>query len=114
MKIALTLPPPVLANRYWRKFKNRMVISAEAKAYKAHVALLARTSGAVLLTGDISVRLDVYRGAKRGDLDNKIKVVLDALQGICYADDKQIVEIHALRFDDKKNPRVEVQICSRL
>lgn len=106
--IRLILPPPVSANRYWRMFKNRMVISAEAKAYKEHVALIARDSGAAMLTGDVSIRLDVYREAKRGDLDNKIKVILDSLQGVLYADDKQVVEIHARRFDDKGNPRVEV------
>lgn len=27
-----------------------------------------------------------------------------------YFDDSQIVEIHARRFDDKANPRVEVRI----
>jgi Holliday junction resolvase RusA-like endonuclease len=35
---------------------------------------------------------------------------LDNLQGIAYVNDRQIVEIHARRFDDKANPRVEVII----
>lgn len=106
----LILPPPISANRYWRKFRNRMVVSAEAQAYKREVSLIAAASGLDMLTGDVAIRLDVYREAKRGDLDNKLKVILDSLQGILYADDKQIVEIHARRFDDKHNPRVEVEI----
>jgi crossover junction endodeoxyribonuclease RusA len=106
----LILPPPISANRYWRKFRNRMVVSAEAKAYKQQVALIACTNGLEMLSGDVAIRLDVYREAKRGDLDNRIKVLLDSLQGILYADDKQIVEIHARQFDDKHNPRVEVEI----
>ena len=37
---------------------------------------------------------------------------LDSLRGIAYADDKQIVEIHAYRRDDPANPRIEVVIES--
>ena len=106
----VTLPLGPSANRYWRKFKNRMVISAEAVAYKREVAVLAQAAALPLLEGDIAITLDVYRRQRSGDLDNRIKVTLDALQGIAYTDDKQIVEIHARRFDDKKNPRVEVAI----
>lgn len=108
--VRLILPPPISANRYWRKFQNRMVVSAEAKAYKSEVAAIAYASGAEMMTGDLSIRLDVFREAKRGDLDNKIKLILDSLQGVIYENDNQVVEIHARRFDDKKNPRVEVQV----
>lgn len=110
----LTLPPPISANRYWRNFRGRMVVSDEARAYKTAVGWIANSAGADMLTGDVCVMLDVYRGAKRGDLDNKIKVILDALQGVSYINDSQIVEIHARRFDDKGNPRVEVEISEPL
>lgn len=108
--VRLILPPPISANRYWRKFQNRMVVSAEAKAYKSEVAVIANASGAQLMTGDVAIQLDVFREAKRGDLDNQLKVIFDSLQGIVYENDNQVVEIHARRFDDKANPRVEVQI----
>jgi Holliday junction resolvase RusA-like endonuclease len=62
------------------------------------------------LVGDVSVTLRVYRQAKRGDLDNSIKVSLDSLIGVAYADDSQIVRIVAERYDDKRNPRVEVEV----
>jgi len=35
---------------------------------------------------------------------------MNAMQTYCYADDKQIVEIHAYRLDDKDRPRVEVVV----
>jgi Holliday junction resolvase RusA-like endonuclease len=54
--------------------------------------------------------LVVYRPRKAGDLSNRIKVLEDALNGIAWIDDKQIVEIHARREDDASNPRVEVRI----
>lgn len=106
----LTLPMPPSANRYWRKFKNRMVISDEAAAYKREVAALAHEQGATPIDGNVRVSLDVYRKQRSGDLDNRIKCTLDALRGLLYHDDKQVVEIHARRFDDKHNPRVELEI----
>jgi Holliday junction resolvase RusA-like endonuclease len=33
----------------------------------------------------------------RGDLDNHIKSVCDAMNGICYTDDAQIFELHATK-----------------
>lgn len=85
-----------------------MVVSDEAKDYKDIVAYLARDFEPV--GGPVSVSIGVYRPARRRDLDNCLKVVLDALQGYLYENDDQIVEIHARRFDDKHNPRVEISI----
>lgn len=42
------------------------------------------------------------------DLDNIVKVVLDALNSICYVDDKQIVVINACKFWTLETPRVEI------
>jgi crossover junction endodeoxyribonuclease RusA len=104
----LTLPFPPSANRYWRIFKGRAVKSAEARAYQ--VAVSQSTRGIERLEGDLSITLRFFRPAKRGDLDNRIKQILDALNEVAYHDDSQIIKIEAERFDDKKNPRVEVTI----
>lgn len=108
----ITLPFPPSANRYWRNWRGRMVVSDEAKDYKAIVALLARDFEP--LSGPVSVSIGVYRPARRRDLDNCLKVVLDALQGYLYENDDQIVELHARRFDDKHNPRVEIYVSEVL
>ena len=42
------------------------------------------------------------------DLDNTIKIILDALNSICYVDDKQIVVINACKFWTLETPRVEI------
>jgi len=89
---------------------GRMVLSVEALQYKQYVLLLCHTLTIPMLRGEVKITLDFYRPQKSGDLDNRIKIVLDALQGQAYADDKQIVEIHAKRYDDKADPRVEVRI----
>lgn len=106
----ITLPVPPSANRYWRSARGRVFVSQEATAYKLEAGWTARQAGIECVSSPVIVRLDVYRPQKRGDLDNYAKILIDSLIGIAYVDDSQIVEIHARRFDDKKNPRVEVEI----
>lgn len=48
----------------------------------------------------------------RGDLDNLIKTLLDALKGFAFSDDSQVCAMYILMMDsDKFNPRVEVRIA---
>lgn len=104
--VRLTLPEAPSGNRYWRKTKNgRTYVSAEAQKY---INTVRRLFAGEMLTGPIAVVICWYRGRKQGDLDNRNKVALDAMQGVIYEDDAQIVEIHSYRHEDKKNPRMEV------
>lgn len=45
----------------------------------------------------------------RPDIDNIIKIVLDALNGVAYLDDKQVVKVSASK-EYGETPRVEVRI----
>jgi Holliday junction resolvase RusA-like endonuclease len=47
-----------------------------------------------------------YEGAPSGDIDNKIKPILDALKGIVYDDDSRVVEVRAVRQDINGSYRV--------
>lgn len=116
--ITFTLPMPPSSNRYWRtvaytsKRTNRpaaaIFVSDEAEKYKKEVARQAR--GQMMIQSEVILTVKVFREQRSGDLDNRLKVLCDALQGVVYANDSQIVEIHAFRFEDKKNPRVEVEV----
>ncbi len=112
--LRLDLKEPPSSNRYWRVAKGRTYISAEAKAFRAHVhaeyVKAFRTVKVMFPTGAVSIILEWRRGRKSGDLDNRIKQVLDALQGLAYTDDKQITEIHAYRSDAPKNGGLTVTI----
>lgn len=114
--LVLTLPEPPSSNRWWRKFNNRMVLSAEARAYKKLVwgyVMERKIRGKKQAwDGPIAITLDWYRGRKSGDLDKRLGVAIDALQGAVYENDSQIVELVARRFDDKANPRLEVTVRS--
>ena len=53
-------------------------------------------NGQAPFTGAISIKIEVFKkiiptALKFGDWDNHGKAVSDALNGICYADDKQII-----------------------
>ena len=109
-EIKLTLPYPPSVNNLYATFGGRRIVSAKGRKFKSDIAVLARQQGAKLLDGDLSVTFRVFRPKRIGDLDNRLKISQDALKGICFADDKQIIEIHAFRFDDKTNPRIEIDL----
>ena len=102
---SFTLPVPPSANKYWMIANNRIIVTPEASSYKHQVYLLMREY--TPLRGDVAVNFTVFRAWKRGDLDNFTKVMFDALKGMVWLDDSQVVEIHSFRDDDKFNPRVE-------
>lgn len=110
ISVSLTLPYPPSANRYWRYVRNHPVVSADAKAYRAAAGMMARHQGMAPFTGKVALYIELYRPQKSGDLDNRIKILADALKGVAYNDDDQIVEIYARLHDDKANPRAEVEI----
>lgn len=113
-----TLPVPPSANAYWRSFvvngRVRVVLSAQAKSYKEAVASLAYSLGMrPIEKGNVAISITFYRNQASGDLDNRLKVIGDALRGIAFTDDRQVVEIYARLKDDKGNGRIEISVSPR-
>lgn len=106
----ITLPYPPSANRYWRSFRGRVVKSKEARTYQAEAGWIAKAQGANITDKPVSLSLRFFRPRRSGDLDNRLKVAIDSLNGVVYEDDKQVVELHAYLGDDKDNPRVEIEV----
>ncbi|MFN4945129.1 MAG: RusA family crossover junction endodeoxyribonuclease [Chryseotalea sp.] len=52
------------------------------------------------LNGDVSVSIEF--GWKRMDLDSCVKSILDVLQGIAYANDRQVTELKIVRCKKEK------------
>lgn len=62
------------------------------------------------LQGPLAVTVDLYWPDRRKhDVDN-IKVLLDALSGIAWEDDGQIVDLRTRKHVDKERPRVEIEV----
>ena len=97
------VPEPPSSNRYWRRHGTIIHVSAEAKAYKQAVGMLTskhRTGNRCIFpSGDLSVAILWHRSSKRGDLDNRLKILLDALGGLVFRNDRQVAEIFAKRVD---------------
>lgn len=111
--ICLTLPYGPSANVYWRSDRRGLPhLSDEARAYKRQVRLLAFEAGVQPLQGEVGLRVFFYRPQRSGDIDGRIKPLLDAMNRVTYVDDKQIVELHVYRREDRERPRAEVQIWS--
>ena len=108
MKFTLDYPPSL--NHLYATFRGRRILSREGREYHRTAGIRALAQRARPLAGPLCVVLKVYRAERRGDLANREKAVCDALKGIAWEDDSQIVEMHLFRGDDKAHPRVEVEV----
>ena len=108
--ITLVLPYPPTVNHMYRRARGHLALTPEALAFRHAVRMIAMVQGVTPLVGPVAVFLDVYRPRRRGDLDNLIKATLDALQSLAYHDDQQVEQITAVRYDDKRAPRIEVSV----
>lgn len=118
--INLELPYPISTNRYWRTFRGRPVVSAEAKAYKRETAARIREAGhRAPFEGSVAVCLAIapkarLRPSKRPerciDIDNALKVALDALQGLAFENDAQVARLSIERITAVPNGALFVRV----
>ena len=93
------LPPSI--NNYWKpKVVNGRYtgnyITQKAKDFKQYLYILAKNARMKKIEGDCRLVYRLYlKKQGRRDLDNTIKVIQDALEGVAYANDRQIVQIYA-------------------
>jgi Holliday junction resolvase RusA-like endonuclease len=60
--------------------------------------------------GAMSVTCDFYLSGERSiDIDNALKLVLDAFNGVVWQDDSQVVEVHAHKYC-YSIPRTEISV----
>lgn len=118
----LVLPYPVSVNRYWLTTVNKktgramMFPSKEGKGYKEHVRLIALIAGIrkpIPGLVEFRARLVPANGVCM-DLDNCLKVVIDALKDVAFGDDSKVYRIVAERAeaDPVGGARIEVEIVS--
>ena len=87
-------------------------MSADCKAIKEDYQYQAKLQWKdEILTGDIRLTIRLYFGTKRKvDWDNFHKLSMDALEGIVFENDSQIVEVLVSKHYDKENPRIEIDV----
>lgn len=62
-----------------------------------------------LLDGDLEMWITIHYASRRPDLDESL--ILDAMQGLIYVNDRQIKRRHAYWALDQENPRAEIYLC---
>lgn len=119
MKCAFLVPgepmPWMRAGRDGRS--GRTYTPREMEEFQAKVKLCAKASGVMPTIGTVEVLVVSYLsvdplGKMAGDWDNYAKNVCDALRGVAFRDDKQIVRGIGVKLHDEKCPRTEVMIRS--
>ena len=106
---------PVPAVRMTRRSKWVNPQAKRCLDYQMLVAWHARAATTGRPTA-APVRLDAVfhlHGARRGDLSNLVKAVEDALNGVVWVDDRQVVELHAWILEcGKDDEKVEVGVIT--
>lgn len=94
------------------KYVSRTFVTSKAwKEYKETVKWMAIDQKAKPFKGPVEVRLKWYRAQKKGDIDSKVKCLLDALEGVCYENDSQIEKLVVERSDaNSKTPCIVVRV----
>ena len=83
------------------------------KLYQASVRAHAYQARVKPLLGPVRVSCIFHRETRHPcDLDNLLKTILDALQGIAYENDRQVVSVTAEKRIDAKHPRAFVEVSS--
>ena len=126
----VTLPYPPSTNRNWRLGKDGQIYVAPwVKEYRTEVWACAHQAEIEQLDGLVSVTVTLHPPAPKNaeklaeknprdwhlnvrciDRDNALKVLLDALQGIAYADDKQVWDVRCTRGLPVTHGAIEVRI----
>ena len=112
--IEIKLPWPPSTNRVWRNVKGRTILSADGRMYREVVGMhcLASKIAGKRLSGRLSVRFIINPpDRRRRDIDNLVKVPLDALtHAAVWLDDSQIDEMYMRRKEVKKDGEITIQI----
>ena len=95
------------------KFGKRpaSIKSDKARAFEASVKQQVQELPR-LMTEKVVVFIKIFYASERPDLDESI--ILDALQGLVYANDRQVREKHVYHEIDRKNPRFEIVVRPRV
>jgi len=107
----ITLPYPPSVNHMYVHTARGVYMSDTGKAFKWEaLAQVPFDTPRFALELQLAVVINIYRPRKSGDIDNRVKIVLDSMNDRLWVDDSQICELHIYRHDDKHNPRIELEV----
>jgi len=91
---------------------SRLIKSAKALTYSDVFKQQCADFKGEMISGDVSVTVRIWYASRRPDLDESL--ILDLLQGVTYANDRQVKEKHIYWMGvDKENPRCEIEVYKK-
>jgi crossover junction endodeoxyribonuclease RusA len=104
--------PPTTNSAYANRRTGGRILTEEARAWKEEAGWVVKSSGHRFdLSAKYQLFISLYVNRDR-DIDGSLKLLLDAMSGIVYEDDAQVVylEVHKFLKHPGEEPRVEVEI----
>ena len=128
--IEITLPMPPSLHQYYGHRNRRIYVTKKGREYKSSVALEVAVSGLLPLyeysgkgepkkpaqtafsQARVGVSVLVVGKGRNWDLDNRMKALLDSMEGWIYDDDAQIDVLHVERASCPRHqePHVVVNV----
>jgi Holliday junction resolvase RusA-like endonuclease len=116
-RVSLSVPlTPPSVNHYvkhvWRGNRVSHYVTEEAHAFKdAVLYAIAQEDLAMLPAADYGVHLTVHFGkGQHGDIDNLIKLPLDAIKGRLIPSDAMVRQLEIELGRDWENPRTRIEV----
>jgi crossover junction endodeoxyribonuclease RusA len=105
-----TLPPST--NHLYGRSGGRVYLKPEVQAAKDAMGWEARAQyRGKPLDGKLKVTISIWwPDLRKHDVDNGLKLMLDAMTGILWHDDGQVFSLTITKDFDKANPRVELEV----
>jgi Holliday junction resolvase RusA-like endonuclease len=111
MKVIITTPYVSTNALYTHTRHGRKVKTATAREAKEAIYWEAKSQiKRDPFKDEVKVQIHLFfPDNRKRDIDN-IKGLIDALTGVCWVDDSQIVDLHILKYVDKNRPRAEITV----
>jgi len=116
MKIIKLQGEPVSTNSLYRftctRGFPRMYMTEKGRSLKEAYWYEAKSQyRKKILEGELEVEIKLFfKNERKHDIDNYHKILFDALSGVVWKDDSQIIKLTTSRKQDKSNPRIEITI----
>jgi len=115
VSISFSVPgPQVSTNAAYRKRGRSfgLYMTPEATAWKQLIAHFAKRAmkNQPLFTRPVYVIATYYKKTLAGDVDSSGKLLLDSIQGVCFANDSIVKVFTQVKDHDPKAPRVEITV----
>jgi len=85
----------------------------EAATFQRTIAFRAKEAMRLqrgVVSAPVGVTIAFFAASPTMDIDGPLKLVLDALEGIAYANDRQVVELAVQKHLAHKRPRMAIEV----